>query len=99
MENRDAITYVSNYSQVDRLKLCSEVASGMEYLHLHKVVHGDLRGVCFQNDVRRPLLIHYLNLQQANILISETGAACISDFGLSKVIEEVRCRGCFYSLF
>ncbi|TFK55297.1 hypothetical protein OE88DRAFT_1030281 [Heliocybe sulcata] len=68
-ENGTAMEYVLAHPEVDRLRLLTEVASGLEYLHLNRVVHGDLRG--------------------ANVLISDTGRALISDFGLSKVIEEV----------
>lgn len=72
-QNGTAIDYVRKRPGVDRMRLLNEVASGLEYLHLNKIVHGDLRG--------------------ANILISESGKALISDFGLSKVIEEVRDSG------
>ncbi|KAF8502442.1 ras guanine nucleotide exchange factor domain-containing protein [Gautieria morchelliformis] len=68
MEHRDAIKYVENNPNADRLKLLREVATGLEFLHNHGVVHGDLRA--------------------ANILISDTEAACITDFGLSVILEE-----------
>ncbi|KII88779.1 hypothetical protein PLICRDRAFT_42015 [Plicaturopsis crispa FD-325 SS-3] len=70
MGKGNAITYVQQNPDADRLKILSEVAIGMEYLHTHvhpNIVHGDLRG--------------------ANVLISESGRACLSDFGLSKVLE------------
>ncbi|TDL18573.1 kinase-like protein, partial [Rickenella mellea] len=69
MDNGDAIAYFTRHPHADRLKILTEVASGLEYLHRHDVVHGDLRA--------------------ANVLISTSGSACISDFGLSDVIEEV----------
>ncbi|KIJ29890.1 hypothetical protein M422DRAFT_268673 [Sphaerobolus stellatus SS14] len=68
MENHDALTYLQNKPQADCLKLLCEVATGMDFLHRHGVVHGDLRA--------------------ANILISENEVACITDFGLSVLLEE-----------
>ncbi|KAG5645836.1 hypothetical protein DXG03_005177 [Asterophora parasitica] len=68
MDNGTAISYVQAHPTVDRLRILSEVASGLEYLHLNGIVHGDLRG--------------------ANILISRDGVAVLSDFGLSKFLED-----------
>ncbi|KAF5386738.1 hypothetical protein D9615_001785 [Tricholomella constricta] len=68
MDNGTAISYVQTHSTPDRLQILSEVASGLEYLHLNGIVHGDLRG--------------------ANILISRGGVAGLSDFGLSKFLED-----------
>ncbi|KAI5117396.1 hypothetical protein M0805_007787 [Coniferiporia weirii] len=51
-----------------RMKLLSEVAAGLSYLHSEKIVHGDLHS--------------------ANVLISERGVACITDFGLSRLVDE-----------
>lgn len=44
MDHGTAISYVNKYPQVDRLKLLTEVAHGLEYLHDEGIVHGDLRG-------------------------------------------------------
>ncbi|TDL23370.1 kinase-like protein [Rickenella mellea] len=44
MENQDAMTYLKAQPHINRLKLLTEVASGLEYLHLLDIVHGDLRG-------------------------------------------------------
>ncbi|RDB23999.1 Serine/threonine-protein kinase STY17 [Hypsizygus marmoreus] len=68
MENGTAIQYVQTHPTADRLQILSEAASGLEYLHLNGIVHGDLRG--------------------ANILISSDGVAGLSDFGLSKFLED-----------
>ncbi|KAF8589937.1 ras GEF [Ramaria rubella] len=68
MEHRDALNYVCTNPNADRLKILCEVATGLEFLHKHGVVHGDLRG--------------------ANILISDAQIACITDFGLSVILEE-----------
>ncbi|KAI5124038.1 hypothetical protein M0805_003867 [Coniferiporia weirii] len=70
MENGSAFDFINSREDViNRLAILRDVASGMEYLHMRNVVHGDLRA--------------------ANILIGDDGKACVSDFGLSKVIEQV----------
>ena len=46
MENGDALSYINGTVQViDRMGLLMDVQSGMEYLHLRNIVHGDLRAV------------------------------------------------------
>ncbi|KAF8163016.1 ras guanine nucleotide exchange factor domain-containing protein [Crassisporium funariophilum] len=44
MDNGTAIAYVKKYPTVDRLKILTEAAYGLEYLHSQGIVHGDLRG-------------------------------------------------------
>ncbi|KAJ7046529.1 ras guanine nucleotide exchange factor domain-containing protein [Mycena alexandri] len=44
MDNRTALEFLWTNPDVDRLKILSEIASGLEYLHKANVVHGDLRG-------------------------------------------------------
>lgn len=63
--------YLKAMPGVDRLKLLTQIASGVHHLHTHNppIVHGDLKG--------------------GNILIDVHGYAIITDFGLSKVMEEV----------
>lgn len=62
MDNGTAMVYVLNNPSANRLQILSQVAdgktvilsvlllsllsTGLEYLHLQSVVHGDLRGVC-----------------------------------------------------
>jgi len=48
-------------------------------------VHGDLRGVSAQQTVQFIVTDHL----QANVLIAKDGSACLSDFGLSKFLEDV----------
>ncbi|KAF8061461.1 hypothetical protein FPV67DRAFT_1509075 [Lyophyllum atratum] len=68
MDNGTAFSYVQTNPTADRLRILNQVASGLEYLHVNGIVHGDLRG--------------------ANILISRDGVAGLSDFGLSKFLED-----------
>ena len=56
-------------------------------MHSRSIVHGDLRAV---SQFR---LVSIDNLQaysKANVLISKDGTARLSDFGLSKFMEDVR---------
>ncbi|KAG8793745.1 hypothetical protein FRC12_001755 [Ceratobasidium sp. 428] len=45
MENGNLRTYVNKYPQVDRMKLCIDMADGLTYLHRTGLVHGDLKGL------------------------------------------------------
>jgi len=68
-----------------RYQLC-DIAKGLEYLHACNVIHGDLKGVrgCakFQFNV-------LLTLSQANVLVDGSGQACIADFGLATVTQNL----------
>ncbi|KAG9127218.1 hypothetical protein FRC07_000136 [Ceratobasidium sp. 392] len=44
MENGDLRAYVNKNPNVDRFKLCIQVADGLSYLHSIRIVHGDLKG-------------------------------------------------------
>lgn len=48
MDNGTSTEYVDKYPTVNRLQLLYDVATGLEYLHSQRMVHGDLRGVSFQ---------------------------------------------------
>lgn len=43
MRNGNAIVYLHNNPQANRLQLMFEVAAGMGYLHSRDVIHGDLK--------------------------------------------------------
>ncbi|KAG8793747.1 hypothetical protein FRC12_001757 [Ceratobasidium sp. 428] len=45
MENGNLRTYVNKYPQVDRMKLCIDMADGLAYLHRTGLIHGDLKGL------------------------------------------------------
>ncbi|KAJ7026721.1 kinase-like domain-containing protein [Mycena alexandri] len=44
MEHGTVLKYLRDHGRTDVDKLLYEIAQGLEYLHLHDVVHGDLRG-------------------------------------------------------
>ncbi|KAF8710860.1 Guanine nucleotide exchange factor for Ras-like small GTPases, partial [Rhizoctonia solani] len=62
--------FIRKNVECDRMRLLSEVASGLKYLHTFRpmIVHGDLRA--------------------ANVVISASEEALLTDFGLSKVVAE-----------
>ncbi|KAF8598349.1 kinase-like protein, partial [Ceratobasidium sp. AG-I] len=45
MENGNLQEYILKNPDVDRYKLCSDVAAGVEYLHGIGMVHGDLKAL------------------------------------------------------
>ncbi|KAJ7760420.1 kinase-like domain-containing protein [Mycena metata] len=44
MEHRTVLNYLKDHGRGDVDKLLYEIAQGLEYLHSHDIVHGDLRG-------------------------------------------------------
>ncbi|KAH7928694.1 kinase-like protein [Leucogyrophana mollusca] len=68
-KNKDAVSYLKETPQANRVALLRQIASGLAYLHSQSppIVHGDMKG--------------------SNILINDQGEACLTDFGLSRIIE------------
>ncbi|KAJ7768228.1 kinase-like domain-containing protein [Mycena metata] len=57
---------------IERVSLMLDVALGLQYLHEHNVVHGDLKAI--------------------NVLVTPSRRACICDFGLSSIVNEITLR-------
>lgn len=64
-----------------------DICHGLQILHTHNIVHGDLKGV--RPNHRKPTqLVGTLitsRSNKANILINDSGWACLTDFGLSSI--------------
>ncbi|KIJ08350.1 hypothetical protein PAXINDRAFT_88972, partial [Paxillus involutus ATCC 200175] len=62
-----------------------DIASGLRYLHSQGVVHGDLHSVrLLLGRVRKIVDLP----QQENVLVDDNGKACLTDFGLSLIIQD-----------
>ncbi|KAF8211580.1 kinase-like domain-containing protein [Mycena galopus ATCC 62051] len=94
MENGDLKHFLGNgRSDVDRVSLILDVAEGLEYLHSKNVVHGDLKTVWLSMF----LTSSYIFESQLNILVTPSGRACIADFGLSSIVDELSLKMTFSS--
>jgi serine/threonine protein kinase len=58
-----------------------DIAQGLEYLHGEGIIHGDLKGVGVT--VLFVLGVSDCDVDQLNILISQSERACLADFGLA----------------
>jgi len=67
-KNGNVAKYLETNPGADRMKLVSQVATGLAYLHHCKIIHGDMKA--------------------SNILVNDEYEACITDFGLSRVLGE-----------
>jgi serine/threonine protein kinase len=61
-----------------------DIALGMRYLHDKDIIHGDLNGVC-RISLECSRRETNVNSFQTNVLIKDSGKACIANFGLSKL--------------
>ncbi|KAF7328118.1 Protein kinase domain-containing protein [Mycena venus] len=73
LSHPNLLPFLGLYTPFDLMQQIVDVAMGLEYLHKECVVHGDLKAVC----------------GFANILVSPSGRACITDFGLSSIVDEL----------
>jgi serine/threonine protein kinase len=66
-----------------------DVTNGLQYLHQHDFVHGDLKGVSVISTGREAELCPPLTNGdiQANVLINSEHRACLADFGLVAIRE------------
>jgi serine/threonine protein kinase len=65
-----------------------DICHGLQFLHSHDVIHGDLKGVCvfaFFPVNTAGSRHHVLYFWQDNILVNAAGMACLGDFGLSSI--------------
>jgi serine/threonine protein kinase len=60
------------------------VTTGLEYLHSHNLVHGDLKGV--SSYIWHKVLLD-MGRVKANILIDSKYSARLADFGLAMIID------------
>ena len=58
-----------------------DIAKGLDYLHSHGVIHGDLKGVSIY---KYPLITSLIDALQPNILVDDFNRACITDFCLAQ---------------
>lgn len=66
-QNGDVRAYLQRNPNANRMKLVTQVADGMAYLHGHDIIHGDMKST--------------------NILVDDCHNACITDFGISRILE------------
>ncbi len=104
MENGNVTEYLKTHPDMPRLPLVCvyifalhgmiyhirqvhDILAGLGHLHKQFVVHGDLKGVHFVPGSNHTPPGSYV-FNQANILISNSGSACLADFGLSSIDDK-----------
>ncbi|KXN82738.1 Peptidyl-prolyl cis-trans isomerase A2 [Leucoagaricus sp. SymC.cos] len=72
MVNGKVIDYLKLDSETPRAPLVIDVLEGLDYLHEHNIVHG--------------------NIKSTNVLVTVTGSACLTDFGLKGSLDTLKKR-------
>ncbi|KAF7373372.1 Kinase-like protein [Mycena sanguinolenta] len=72
MKHGTVLNYLKTHGHANVDKLLYEVAQGLEYLHSHRIVHGDLRG------------INILITEDWNACLADFGLSIVSDFTPTK---------------
>ncbi|KAG8716338.1 hypothetical protein FRC08_009588 [Ceratobasidium sp. 394] len=94
MENGHLRNYVNNYPTVDRLKLCTQIADGLSYLHSIGIVHGDLKGPnVLISGTGSPILIDFGNSTQAEATLQFTKSATKDHMTMRWTAPEIFCDG------
>lgn len=63
-----------------------DIANGIYYLHSHDVIHGAIKGVCNYSESRFRTIF---TPSQLNILVGDSGRACIAGFGHTTVTRNL----------
>lgn len=61
-----------------------DIANGLEYLHSHDVVHGDLGGV--RSHSKTPIAV-VLTPRQPHIIVDAIGHPCIMEYGIVNIFS------------
>ncbi|KAG5635022.1 hypothetical protein H0H81_012681 [Sphagnurus paluster] len=84
VNNGHIVAYLEKKPKADRVLLGTDIANGIDYLHENDIVHGDLRGV--RPRFRDPLINDArLTISKIHIMVSDSGRACLADFGISSI--------------
>lgn len=86
--------YISRTPDVDRVRLCREIANGVAYLHDMGTVHGDIKGLnVLISDDGAAKLIDFGNSRLKNSTLSFTGSQTTSSFSTRWTAPELLADG------
>ena len=81
------VLFVTFCGFLHRIPQLLDICHGLQILHTYNVVHGDLKGV--RPNRRKPTqpvgILITSRSNKANVLINDSGWACLTDFGLSSI--------------